>query len=32
MNQDYIAVLHRNRHIEIGISGVDALNGKASFG
>jgi hypothetical protein len=26
MNQDHIAVLHRDRHVEIGISRVNALN------
>jgi len=32
MNQKHVAEQHRNRHVKIGISRVNGLNGKAIFG
>ena len=32
MDQNDVPVLHRNGHVEIGVPGVDALNGKTIFG
>ena len=32
MNQDHVSVLHRNRHVEVGVPGINTLNGKTIFG
>jgi hypothetical protein len=32
MNQDHVSVLHRNRHVEVGVPSINTLDGKTIFG
>jgi hypothetical protein len=32
MNQDHVAVVHRNGHVEVGVPRINTLDGKTIFG